>query len=702
MTRIHRTLLVLGMASLAAAVGCQQHHFQTESDFRSYNAQALDCAKPAEETPGPATGKLPFDAVRTVLSPEAPRRAITLAECFALALENGRTGDFFDREGGRRTSLIGPSRAASVSSATDSIRVFAYDPALAATDVEQSLAKFDAFVQSSMAWQKNDRPVGTALDSFFSFGRSAIQQDIGNFSTGIVKPLPTGGLAGITFNTDYELSNLNPRVNPAYRPSVNLSFEQPLLQGFGVAINQLQEQHPGSIRSAINFPTGGRVPGIVLAKIFADETNVDFERKVQDLLFAVEEAYWELYAAYWDLYSREIGVRQGHAAWQRNKARFDAGQIPIQELAQIEDQFYNFRNQRLAAMGTGSGRAGVLAAERKLRYMVGLPVEDGQRLVPADAPTVSPYRPNWFAAYNEGLVRRPELIMARQEIQAAQLNVLRLQNSLQPDLRAFGNYELQGLGDQLDGRESSGNALASLANNSFHNWTLGLQFRAPLGFREAHASVMRAQLLLAQHVAYLVDQEQKLSFNMTASYQRLIQFHEQIKLLRARRQAAATQLEGIYKKFLVGSSDATIVQLLEAQRSFADALRDEHFAIADYNIALVDFERQKGSLLEYNNVQVAQGPVPTCVADRASAHFRERARSVHLAGPGPSDCGEGPMAVYPATTPACVPEAPVLQLQPGTPVPKLMEQAESLPAAPNVLPSAAPNAPTPAPYAPKP
>src|SRR5215213_8159793 len=41
--------------------------------------------------------------VTTVLSKECPPRPISLAECIALALENGRTGELFDR--GRGTNI---------------------------------------------------------------------------------------------------------------------------------------------------------------------------------------------------------------------------------------------------------------------------------------------------------------------------------------------------------------------------------------------------------------------------------------------------------------------------------------------------------------------------------------------------------------------------------------------------------------------
>ena len=47
----------------------------------------------------------------------------------------------------------------------------------------------------------------------------------------------------------------------------------------------------------------------MLARIAQDEARLEFERRIQDLLFVVAEAYWDLYYAYWDLYSRESGMR---------------------------------------------------------------------------------------------------------------------------------------------------------------------------------------------------------------------------------------------------------------------------------------------------------------------------------------------------------------------------------------------------------
>src|SRR3712207_9550729 len=96
---------------------------------------------------------------------------------------------------------------------TDSVRVLALQPAIAGANVEASLARFDPLWFNNLSWQTTDEP--TQGLSSLSNGQSA------NFTTGLAKPLPTGGVAGISFITDYSfLSNpptgLFPILNPSY------------------------------------------------------------------------------------------------------------------------------------------------------------------------------------------------------------------------------------------------------------------------------------------------------------------------------------------------------------------------------------------------------------------------------------------------------------------------------------------------------
>src|SRR5437879_820991 len=81
----------------------------------------LSAATVPEESSAPVTIKdswidrMGVHAVSTVASPEAPKRFISLSECIAIALENGRTGTFFDRTGSERhSSVTGLTREAPV------------------------------------------------------------------------------------------------------------------------------------------------------------------------------------------------------------------------------------------------------------------------------------------------------------------------------------------------------------------------------------------------------------------------------------------------------------------------------------------------------------------------------------------------------------------------------------------------------------
>src|SRR5205085_2091088 len=131
----------------------------------------------------------------------------------------------------------------------------------------------------------------------------------------------------------------------------------------------------------------------------------------------------------------------------------------------------------------------VLERERQVRGFMGLPVEDGTRLVPADQPILAPYQPDWHTAVNEALSLRPELVLARNDLKFRQLDLINQKNLLLPDLRFTSTYGYNGLGSTLGGGPNNpNNAFASLASGQFINWSTGLQMNMPIGFRDANAA----------------------------------------------------------------------------------------------------------------------------------------------------------------------------------------------------------------------
>jgi len=621
-----RWKIVVGGLALAVAttVGCKQQCYMTEPDLDNYrNLMPAGLETDVKASIVPSGSSTPAPA--TVNHSEREIRKMSLAEAISLALENGSIGgpNLDVDNGGRANISLASFSGRQVFAPENSIRVHALDPAIVATDIEASLAKFDVRWNSSLTWNTTDRAVASPFERFQaqSSNINFIQTDDAQFRTSLLKPLPTGGVAGITFTTDYENTNLPARVNPSYRPNVQFLFEQPLLQGYGVEINQLRAAHPGSVLTP--FQTGGRVEGILITRLRYDQQRAEFERLVHFMLVNVEIAYWRLYGSYWELYSREQALRQSFEAWKINKERFEYGRIPIQDLAQTRGQYESFRAQRLAALSA------VLEDERQLRLLIGLEVEDGKQLVPIDSPTLTPYKPDWATAVNDALALRPELVLARQDLKFRQLDLISQKNLLLPDLRFTATYDINGLGSRLDGgANDTSNALHDLATNATNDWALGLRFDYVLGYRDANAAVRSAKLNLARSYAVLKDQERRTEQFLAKQYADLTLYYETILAQRSQREATALALQARFKEFLAGKG--TLDFLLEAQRIWADALRDEFGAIVRYNSALALFEFAKGTIMQHDNVVIAEGPLPKFAQVRAVDHYNERSKALVL------------------------------------------------------------------------
>jgi outer membrane protein TolC len=310
-------------------------------------------------------------------------------------------------------------------------------------------------------------------------------------------------------------------------------------------------------------------------------------------------------------------MKQAHRAWLSAKNKQAAGGLGEADVAMIEEQYHFFRTQRLEAMGRGSGgRAGVLEAERRLRYVVGLAAEDGTRLVPTDSPDFVAFDADWNLAWQEAMHYRPELRQIHEDLKAAQLSLVKASDLLKPDLRFYSKYDVNGLGNGL------GNSFQDLTRNGRSEWELGLHMQIPIGFREGYAEVARARLQIAQRMAFLHDQEAKLIFSLQRSYRDLVQFREEIQTRKSQQEAAARQLKVRLQKWTSGGAES-IDLILRAQRNWVDAVRDEQVAVCNYKIALSDYERQKGTILRSRQIMIADGRLPACVRPGASSQIRD-------------------------------------------------------------------------------
>lgn len=637
---------------LCVVAGCQPVFLSKEVYECAYKDNLLPPA--FDNCNGPVKGTL-VQAPKmpaTVDFPERRQRHMTLQEAIAHALENGLPSTR-SAEGRADTNLANFAGPGSLNNQTDRIRVIALNPAISSAAMEASMARFDAVWVTGMNWTNTDN-LQQGLSSFNN-GHGA------NFNSSIVKAFADGSVANFSLIANYTNLNTPPTglfdvLNPQYTIRPSFGYEAPLWRDSGVAINQLISRispitgqflsgnnvaglgynaHQSQVSSFLNGPT----EGILISKLRFDQSRAEFERNVQAMVKNVEIAYWNLYSKYGQLYSFEENLRILRRAFQENYIKHQVGTLTPYKYRQALGQFEEFRANRIQALQE------VLDAERNLRLYIGLPTEDGERLVPITPPTLAEFKPDWDLSVQDTLNLRPELVLARENLRYHEYLLALQKNNLKPDLRFFARYEPVGFGSTLTGSgtfidgtgtERPTNAFSSLKSLAFADYQLGLYLNVPIGQRYEHAAIRAARLQLAQSYYFLLDQEAKAVAYLTEQYQEINHWYRRIEAHRSERFAYAEALRKYDELIQAGggakdeSPTYGSLTFLSIQRSYAAALVKEYTAVAEYNNALARMEWAKGATLRYNNVYISEGQLPECVQENAAQYERNRSREIAL------------------------------------------------------------------------
>ena len=180
-----------------------------------------------------------------------------------------------------------------------------------------------------MTWSHNNLPINEpALDpnTLLPTGLPILpKQDQSTFQAQLAKTTAEGGRVYVGTEIDYNntvgyTAPLNPFFNSSWTSDVTVGFNQPLLQGAGAQYNRIA----GPYNPFLGI--GSRqFNGVMLARINTDITLADFEANVRNLVFDVENAYWELYFGYRNLESSKVALTSSLKTWQRVKVLGDAG-----------------------------------------------------------------------------------------------------------------------------------------------------------------------------------------------------------------------------------------------------------------------------------------------------------------------------------------------------------------------------------------
>ena len=576
--------------------GCRQTHkdvaFLGDADQDHYRTHATAIEYPDVVTATP-------ESVRDSLPPRTldakdhcEIRDILLTEAVQIGMENSeivRSGGQFLSAG--NPLLTSPDRTAS-----------SYDSAIQESGVlfggrgvEAALAEFDAQLNASLNVGRNDLPTNSlALPA-------TIGSHTGDFSTSLAKTFANGGQATISHDVSYLRSNTPGTLFPsAYSGNLGVNYQLPLLAGAGTEYTRVA----GPITRSFGGISGVS-QGVVIARINNDLVLCDYENALRNLTKDIEDAYWNLYLAYQLFDTAKQANDSTQEAWRVTDVQNREGLAPKADLHQVTDQLFATKS------AVDNARSGIYTRETELRRLIGLPVNDGMVLRPAEEPTTAQLLPDWHHSVSEALTQRVELRKQKWTIRSLDLQLQAARSLTRPRLDAVAGYQVNSLGDDLLSPGGGNSFYQGLRGGNTDGWSAGVVMNMPVGLRSAHAQVQNYELRLTKAHKVLEVSEEEVVQELAVAFQELSRSYNVAKNNLNRSIAATSDVNkrNIFKELGAGSVNESgsgdpylrsLIRRAEAQQAYYQSL-------IDYNKAITNLYYRKGTLLAYNNIQLAEG-----------------------------------------------------------------------------------------------
>jgi len=240
--------------------------------------------------------------------------------------------------------------------------------------------------------------------------------------------------------------------------------------------------------------------------------------------------------------------------------------------------------------------------------LLGLPVNDGRIIRPSDEPISAELLPDWESCLQEALLQRVELRRQKWNIRSYQLQLEAARSLSQPQLDLVTSHQVNALGNTLTNsrREQFASFYGTLTSGNHMSSELRFEFSIPLGNRIARAQIRNLELLLAKARAILNAQEIDISHELASAFQELDRAYLAAQANRNRQLAADKRVRLVQIEFDAGRTSLDL--FLRAQVSLSEAEIAYFQSLVAYTKAIADLEYRKGTLLEHNNVRLAEGP----------------------------------------------------------------------------------------------
>jgi outer membrane protein len=458
---------------------------------------------------------------------------------------------------------------------------------------DQAAVSFDPALTSILSVDSKSLPVNNPLTAGTGTSTAAANlfthTEIGNF--GYSQTFHTGTSFSASLNTTRSTTtSAAVHFNPDVQTSGQFLVSQPLLSGFGRAVNERY---------------------LRIARLNKTANDEAFMQSIITDITAVEDDYWELVFARGNVTVQQQAVALAQTLYEDNKKQVEVG--------------------TLAPLGIVQAQAQVATAQQALILAQTIQLQDqtllmsvitknptapnllNVEIVPTDSVQNLPAVENLTLqeAVTEALAKRPDVAESKLTINADDINIGATRNALLPSLNISAYVTGVGLGGNTKVTTAVpavvpgglGDALSQVFQGTYPEYEAQLALNLPIRNRVAAADNARALLSQRQDQARL---QQTLNNAMVDVQNALITLQQDGPTVTAAQTTRLLQQETLdaeQKKLDLGAS--TIFLVVTDQQTLATAAAAEVRAEANLAEAVVNLQRALGRTLDVFKITVA-------------------------------------------------------------------------------------------------
>ncbi len=463
------------------------------------------------------------------------------------------------------------------------IKVQAFNPEISEVSVIQAREIFIPKLNLNY-FNQNSNVIGS-----WSLEGTNYKRDTSQYNFYLTNRIVTGGdLFIYYFNTTTDSTRKFNSINPTYNNQILLTFNQPLLKNFGPNINRYD---------------------IKRAKNQVDISILDLNNIINEKVFEVERAYWNLVKAHENLKVRQLALDQSTRQLKNTQEAVRIGTKSAIDLLSAETEVVRYEGQVLSA------RTQLETYEDQLKALLNLS-PDGtgsiKTIVPLDLPSLEKPTIRFEEALEVSLERNPNIVRIEKELENSNLAIRYQRNQLLPqlDLDFRLSYWGQGgvrflyqddnpLSGVIVGQEESTrwDAFKEILRGKYPDLRIQLQLTIPLESIFSRAGYAKAKLEEEKNLIEKDRQEKAVYYELLGIFKTLRNSEQEMASSTRYREMMEKKVEVEEQRYRLGLVQSS-EWLFQHQQSLADAKSQEIQGLIAYKIAVSQLEKTMGISLE--------------------------------------------------------------------------------------------------------